>query len=109
MTFYKDNGDIFQDGDDSTSAGPIRAHGTITGYDDNPSNASVSFTLDANKSAYITLLCNTASLIFGYGTIEWSSVNDQVCSVIAHGYVQYESESTHVRILTVPINDGKPF
>lgn len=112
IKFYYTNNDTtytLQDGDDNTTTGAIRAsvNTTLTSYDDNPANASVTFKLDGGESTQIYVA--PTSLLFGYGTIEWTQDSDNVCGLVASHLHQYKNTTYGKGDTMYLINNGLPF
>lgn len=109
VTYYNESGAVVQDGDDAKGSGTIRNQkGTVTNWDDNPANASVSFTLAGNDTTWV--LFRPAVAITGYAVVEWSQTSDAVKGLI--GGIVYEFyHQGNVQFVRdfEPINNGMPF
>lgn len=104
VTLYKDDGTVFVD-DGSSTSGSITNQGTGSNYNDQLSDATVSFTLDAHCSAYI-VIHNLSETNSGYGTIEWTQDNSSVTTgLVAHGTF-YSSDNSR---FDISINGSNPF
>lgn len=110
VTFYDETGSAVQDGDDSATTGAIRYDvGTLTNWDDNATNASVSFTLGGNDTSRVVFV--PTSHKYGYAVIEWSQTSDEILGLLAMLDFEYYYNSTEKFYFTnnVPINNGMPF
>jgi hypothetical protein len=109
ITFYDDTGAAVQDGDDSTTTGSIRKDvGTVTNWDDNATNASVTFTLGGNDTTRINFV--PSSHVYGYAVIEWSQTSDEILGLLALlEFEYYYSTDKFFYSDNVPVNNGIPF
>lgn len=112
ITLYDSSGNILTDGDGSPSSGNIKLEYTASAYDDNLSDASVTFTLAANSSAYVRIMGDGTTKTLAYGSIEWEQISKNTVALVAHSTVQEykkvsgeQSRSTY----SLPINNGLPF
>lgn len=108
VTLYKADGTIIKD-DNNSSAGLLRGTSTLANYNDNPSdNASITFTLEANKSGYFSLWAVPSQETFGYGTIEWTQDSKTIYGLVSFGNFVQSNTSGPSRF-AIPINGGLPF
>ncbi|MGE0268599.1 MAG: hypothetical protein AB7S78_09125 [Candidatus Omnitrophota bacterium] len=113
IKIYDESGSIVTDGDDSTSTGLFRNNfgGTVTNWDDNPTGASMSFTLAANSSVELRIAPSSSTIKHGYAIIEWDQ--DSSAAVGLVGIVRmlinnYYNQNTNT-VSDILINEGKPF
>lgn len=109
ITFYDETGAAVQDGDDTKTTGSIRNNrGTVTNWDDNATNASVSFTLAGNDTTTVTFV--PASSVYGYAVIEWSQTSDAILGLLAMLEFEYfYNTDKYYYTDNVPVNNGMPF
>jgi hypothetical protein len=112
--FDGSTGSILQDGDDSLTTGTFRANDTVTNWDDNPTSASVSFTLAPQKT--VNLNVSPSSQLSGHGIIEWRSTSRHISSALLGHAFKFSIGETMVTGIphmdggyAIPINEGKPF
>lgn len=104
VSYYDKNGTLVQDGDDSTSNGALREGlGTVTSWDDNPTNASVSFTLGGNDTCEVYFGPSTPAS--GYALIEWSQSTNATVGLVA--VMEHEQYNSNYELTLV--NNGLPF
>lgn len=108
FTLYDETGVIQADGDDSQTSGLFTLYGaSVTNYDDNPTGASVSFTLAANDTVRLRIV-GSSTLEHGYGLIEYSHDGAEVKALVAMLKLR-EGATGHDGISIVPVNQGLPF
>ena len=109
IIFYNINGQVLKD-DGRVSSGNLRASGAILNYNDQLSEeASVIFTLEANKTAIISIYPPMPFFTSGYGVIEWSQDSYYYDNaVVAYGYTD-RIMGTQYATRSIIINNGNPF
>lgn len=108
ITLFKNDGSIFKD-DNSRITGLITA-GAYLDYNEDPSNATVSFTLAPNSTGMITINSSISGYT-GYGIIGWNQASNAVHGLVAYSksYAYASAPGPNTDSHSIPINGGLPF
>lgn len=111
LTFYNDDGSIYQDGDDSKTAGEFQtSKGTVTNWDDNPTGASVTFTLAGRDTTILEFRGDDPNRFRGHGIIEWSQDSDELQGLVVGANYEFWQNSFQTWVDDYEyINNGLPF
>ena len=109
VTLYNKTGSVIVDETSSSiTSGRFRG-GNVTNWNDNPSDGSITFSLQAENTGFIYI--GTESSEYGFGKIEWTSSGSSVYGMVAHGfYTEYKNETIVIKSrFSIPVQNGLPF
>lgn len=80
----------------------------MSSWDDSHTDKSVTFSLGANQTAWVSIRLTTFD--FGYGKLSWSQSSDMPVGLVAHAHYEHMDENDFLTSrYAVPINNGQPF
>lgn len=102
ITLYNPDGSLL------SGNGYVAETGNLINYNENLTDATMSFSLNPNATGYIVLRKSTSNNIYGYGTIEWVQDSKVVNGLIVYGFNALTGSENQSRSL-IPVNNCLPF
>lgn len=94
--------------DGNLSSGAITASSNCSDYNDDNTDSTATFSLDAHCSCCISMPAST-SIHRGYGVIQWDQDSDQLQGLVAYGIFKANESSNNAASFNIDINNSLPF